>query len=216
MARKQDASEFIGLKYNQFTILKDMGIKTGSRFVLAICDCGVEKQVRLADIKIGSSKNCGCVRSKKVSERNLSHGLSRHQLYRTWKGIIERCNYPKHIAYHLYGGRGISVCDLWLNDFLSFYSWALTNGWKPGLQVDRFPDKNGNYSPDNCRITTSRENNRNKSTNHLITFNGKTKCLVEWAEEIGIDQDTLKDRVNKLNWPVEKALSTPLNAHLCS
>lgn len=193
-----------------------MGIKKGGRFVLAICDCGTEKQVRLADIKYGSSTNCGCIRSKKMSDINTSHGLSSHPLYRIWRGIMERCTYPKHVAYHLYGARGISVCDLWVSNFMSFYNWALDNGWKQGLQVDRFPDKNGNYSPDNCRIATSTQNNRNKSSNRLITFKGKTQCTAEWAEELGIDQNTIKDRLNKLRWSTAKALTTPLNAHLCS
>src|SRR6187402_423387 len=107
MALKQPASEFLNKIFWKLFILEDLGVKTGGRFVLAKCECGSEKSYRLADVKRGSSTNCGCVRSKKMSLVNLKHGLSTHQLYRVWKGMIERCSYEKHEAYQHYGGKGI-------------------------------------------------------------------------------------------------------------
>lgn len=213
--RKQPASEFLGTKYSHFTIVKDMGIKKGGRFVLALCDCGIEKQVRLADIKCGSSTNCGCIRRKKMSEINTSHGLSTDPLYSVWQGIKDRCYRKTNEKYDRYGGRGIVVCEEWKNDFKAFYDWAMEKGWRQGLEIDR-ENNDGIYSPVNCRVTTVIVNRRNTSSNRMLEYNGEKKCLSEWAEIIGISQDTLKDRVGKLKWSVEKALSTPLNSHLCS
>lgn len=210
MPRKEDISHFINEKSGLFTILNDAGIKKNSRYVLCQCDCGTIKEVRLSDLKNGSSTNCGCVRKKYLKDKNTSHNLSKHPLNRVWRGILERCYDSKHQAYHAYGERGITVCDEWRNDFINFYNWAILNGWQKGLQVDRYPDKDGNYAPENCRITSSLQNNRNKRSNRILEFNGESKCMSEWAEILGISQDAIKDRLNKLGWSVEKALSTPI------
>lgn len=215
MPKKEDISGILNSKIGSFTILEDVGVKKNSRFVLCRCDCGVTKEVRLSDIKNGSSNNCGCKRKRMMSVKNITHGLSGHPLYRIWRGIIERCFYEKHKAFNRYGGRGITVCEEWRNDFVAFYNWAIANGWQPGLEVDR-RNNDGDYEPGNCRCVTQLINSRNKSSNRFLTHNGVTMCMSEWAEKVGIDQNTIKDRLNKLKWSVEKAITTPLNSHLCS
>lgn len=214
MPKKEDISKYLNVRVGKFTILKDAGTKSNGRYVLCVCDCGITKEVRLSDIKNGASTNCGCKRKATMSAKNTTHGLSNHPLNRIWRGLIERCYYEKHRAFDRYGGRGIAVCEEWRYDFMAFYSWAMANGWQPGLEIDR-KDNDGNYEPANCRCVTQLVNSRNKSSNRRLTYNGMTMCMSEWAEKTGIDQSTIKDRLNKLKWSVEKTLTTPLNAHLC-
>lgn len=213
MPAKESSIDFINKIYGKVTVIDDLGINKKSRYVLGLCECGNKKQFRLSDLKNGSSTNCGCVRKSGLKDRNTTHGLTDHQLYNTWRGMIERCTYIKHVHYKHYGGRGISVCPKW-HDFLNFYNWAIENGWEEGLEIDRTLN-DGNYTPQNCRFVSPTINKRNRSSNRILTFNGESLCMSEWGERTGLDQSTIKDRLNKLGWSVEKALTTPLNAHLC-
>jgi hypothetical protein len=122
--------------------------------------------------------------------------------------MIERCIRPATNSFSRYGGRGISICDEWRNDFVSFYSWAISHGWSDGLQIDRI-NNDGNYEPSNCRFVTNKENCRNTSRNHLITHNGKTMCLTDWAEEKGMLYTTLLERIRS-GWDTERAIETPV------
>lgn len=137
------------------------------------------------------------------------HGHSYEKIHRVWYGIIERCYSELHKSYHEYGGRGITVCDEWKNDFQAFYDWAMSNGYKEGLQIDRI-DNNGNYDPKNCRFVTASENCRNRRTARIIEFNGEKKSLVEWSEITGLNPDTITERI-KNGWSVEEALTTIKN-----
>lgn len=206
MAAKQPSVAFLNKRYGLLTITEDVGIINSYRRVIAKCDCGNAKQYRLADIQHGRSTNCGCIRKAHLHIRNTKHGESRTKLYRRWKGIIERCTYKGHFAYDRYGGRGISVCKEWLDDFLAFKEWALNNGYQGAGEVDRI-NNNGNYEPVNCRIVTRKQNCRNKGSNHYVTMNGETKCISEWAEQYDITADLLYHRINNMGWPIEKALS---------
>lgn len=129
------------------------------------------------------------------------HNGKHTKLYRVWCGIKERCNNPNNKKYYRYGGRGITVCEQWQDDFDSFRSWALSNGYEEGLTIDRV-NNDDNYSPDNCRWVTRREQNRNYSRNHMITYNGKTQCISDWEAETGINRATILFRL-KSNKPLE-------------
>lgn len=129
------------------------------------------------------------------------HNGKHTKLYRVWCGIKERCNNPNNKKYYRYGGRGIAVCEQWQDDFDSFRSWALSNGYEEGLTIDRV-NNDDNYSPDNCRWVTRREQNRNYSRNHMITYNGKTQCISDWEAETGINRATILFRL-KSNKPLE-------------
>lgn len=206
MAAKQPVSAFLNRRYGLLTIVEDLGTVEKYRRVFAKCECGNSKSFRLADIQHGGSTNCGCIRKAYLLGKNTKHGESRTKLYRRWKGIIERCAYKNHFAYNRYGGRGISVCKEWKDDFLSFKDWALSAGYQGAGEVDRI-NNDGNYEPSNCRIVTRKQNCRNKSNNHNYTMNGETKCLSEWAEQYRIAPHLLYHRINIMGWPLEKALS---------
>ena len=104
------------------------------------------------------------------------------------------------------------MCDEWRNDFMSFYNWAVSNGYSNELTIDRI-DYTGNYEPSNCRWVSYKKQANNKSSNVLITFNGITHTLSEWCYIVGIKQSTLNHRINKAHWPVEKALTTPVKTY---
>lgn len=119
------------------------------------------------------------------------HGAcaSDKRLYNTWKTMIHRCENPKRESYERYGGRGITVCNEW-HDPNRFLDWAVDNGYKPGLQIDRI-DNNGPYSPDNCRWATPKENSRNRRNTKELTVGGDTKCVSAWAELLSISPYTI-------------------------
>ena len=117
----------------------------------------------------------------------------------------QRCFNPKDRNYHNYGGRGITVCDEWL-DYLTFKKWCDENGYEQGLSIDRI-NNDGNYEPGNCRWVTQKVQNNNKRTIHWITYNGETKSLSEWAASLGLKPNSLIQRLHK--YSVEEALSVP-------
>lgn len=139
--------------------------------------------------------------------------MSRTRLYRIWASMKTRCYNKNHIGYHRYGGRGITVCDQWVNDFAAFSLWAQAHGYSDDLSIDRI-DNDGDYSPDNCRWVPlyGAEQQLGKDGARLIEYNGETKQLIEWAECFGIKYTTVRERLRR-GWTVEEALSTPPSTH---
>jgi hypothetical protein len=132
--------------------------------------------------------------------------MSNSREYKIWADMHKRCENPNQKTFNYYGGRGIKVCERW-NDFRNFY---LDMGKCPeSFTLDRL-DCDGDYEPSNCRWASMKEQSRNRRSNHMITFNGKTQCLTAWAEETGITRGALKQRI-KRNWSIEKALTTKQN-----
>ena len=119
----------------------------------------------------------------------------------------ERCNNPSCRDYRHWGGRGITICDAWNNDFLAFKEWALANGYKDGLTIDRI-DNDGNYEPSNCRWTTKKVQSNNRRGLHYLTYKGESKTITEWSNITGIKVTTLYMRLKKYGWSIEKALTT--------
>ena len=135
----------------------------------------------------------------------MRNGLSDLPLYRVWCHMKERCDNPNNKRFKHYGARGIKVCDEWQHSYKAFEEWALSNGYKPGLSIDRINNDKG-YSPWNCRWSTYTEQNRNRGKyNRLITYNGKTQCISAWAEEVGLTDSALRRRIQK-GVPIARAL----------
>lgn len=135
------------------------------------------------------------------------HGMSNHPLYGIRKGIIRRTSNPKYEHYNQYGGRGIKVCDEWKNSPSKFFEWALRNGYKKGLSIDRI-NVNGDYCPENCRWVTQKEQTRNTRRNHMLTLGNETKCIQDWAQKLGFyHAGVIRNRL-KRGWKLEDALTT--------
>ena len=182
-------------------LIEDLGMMFASenskrkfRFGLYKCGfCGNEFRTRTSTVKSGETKSCGCYLKRRASETNTKHGLRNTRLYRIWSDIKSRTLNSKYKDYLNYGGRGITMCEEWKNDFLSFYDWAMSNGYSDELSIDRI-DNDGNYCPENCRWTTQtiqarnqRIYKNNKSGYRGVSFN---KSLNKYIAQI---------RVNKIN-----------------
>lgn len=143
--------------------------------------------------------------SKPYGNKNhYIHGKRKTRLYRIWANIKTRCTNENDPHYERYGGRGITVCDEWKNDFKAFYDWSMSNGYADDLTIDRI-NNNGNYEPSNCRWVTIKEQNQNKRNVVLITYDGETHNVTEWAQILRLGHDTIRQRYRK-GWTPEQCL----------
>lgn len=134
-------------------------------------------------------------------------GISYEKLYGTWKQMRQRCSCPYNAHYKDYGGRGIRVCEQWDKSYRAFREWAHKNGYDTGLTIERINNNKG-YSPDNCKWVTIQEQQFNKRDNRLITINGVTKTLTEWARDCGVNRKTIDKRL-RIGWEGESLISPP-------
>jgi hypothetical protein len=197
-----------GKRFGKLTVIEYAGNKKHNSYWKCKCDCGNETDVMLNNLTRGMTKSCGCLRKQTTKERRFIHGMSDTSIHNTWMQMIERCENPNNHAYKNYGGRGIYVCIEW-HEFENFYNWAISNGYKEGLTIDRI-DVDGNYKPNNCRWVDYQTQQRNRRNNRLITYKGKTHCLAEWEDITGIKAGVIAARLDKLNWSVGKALTQPV------
>lgn len=159
-----------------------------------ICDCGVIKSVFGSNLKRGLTKSCGCIHREELVKRNTTHNLSNESLYGTWHQMIERCYNTKNVNFHNYGGRGIVVCERWLNSVENFIN---DMGIRPeGYSLDRI-EVNGNYEPNNCKWSSVKEQLNNKRDNRLINFNGETLNVTQWSEKLNINPKTIDSRLRR-------------------
>lgn len=173
------------------------------------CNCGNVFIVVRSSLKNGQTKSCGCFQKEWIGNNRRTHGLSTTPEYSIWRDIKSRCLSSKNVAFPDYGGRGITVCDRWLDPKNGLQNFILDMGKRPAtsLSIDRHPNKDGNYEPGNCRWATTTEQSRNKRNNVNLTHDGKTQCLSDWAKELGVKRNTLDYRLRK-GWSVQEVLST--------
>lgn len=196
--------DLTGKKYGLLTVVSRKTSTSGYVEWNCICECGKKTVVRGNNLKNGSVKSCGCLKHRKHN----THHLSNTRLYRIWSHIKRRCNDTKSEAYKYYGKRGITICNEWL-DFTTFYKWAIDNGYKDGLTIDRI-DNNKGYSPDNCRWITRKKQANNRRSCLYFDYQGKTQNLMEWCNELDLDYKLVNSRIKKLGWDFEKAINTPV------
>ena len=178
-----------GRRFGRLTVGK---YNRQSKKWLCECDCGNFKGISAGHLNDGHARSCGCLNSEILKNRNYKHGLYGTRAYKIYAGILQRCLNKNDPAFLDYGGRGISICNEWLNDFMSFYNWAMSHGYSDSLSIDR-KNVNGNYEPDNCRWATQKMQCNNLRRN--IMFNGHT--LKEECERFGYGYHMIYARIRR-------------------
>lgn len=192
-------------KFGRLTALCRLHNTKGKTKWLCVCDCGNFKEVRVSHLISKHTNSCGCLHKENISNLFSKHHKTKTRIYTTWLSMKSRCYNKSNKDYMYYGGRGIKLCDEWCDDFQSFYDWAINNGYKDNLTIDRI-DVNGNYEPNNCRWITTKQQARNRRDNKLYTINDVTRCLSEWCEIYKLKYQKVYDRLYKLGWSIERAL----------
>ena len=201
MGKKIDLTD---RRFGRLVVREEAGrCKDGAVLWSCLCDCGKETDVRSKHLRNGNTKSCGCF----LIETNTIHGFTNTKTFRVLSGMKTRCYNKNNRSYKYYGNQGIEICSEWLNDAGAFCQWALANGYREGLQIDRI-NNNGNYDPENCRFVTCVINNRNRKTSKMLEHDGIKLCLAEWAEKANLRYTTLWNRLNA-GWSIEKALTKP-------
>ena len=194
-----------GNRYGRLTVLeRASNANNGQAQWLCKCDCGNECVVTGSNLRRGRQVSCGCYFVDMVSKNDVPSEYKATRLYTIWQRMLYRCTNKNSNRYYRYGGRGIKVCSEWSEDFMSFYQWAMSHGYKDSLTLDRI-DFNGDYTPSNCRWATAKEQMRNREDNHLITYNGETKCVTEWSEQYGLNAQTIFTRIY-MGWTNSKEI----------
>ena len=171
-----------------------------------VCECGASSVVNSCSLISKNTSSCGCLRKEALSAAISTHRLTNHPLHKVWLGIKDRCYAKSRKHYKDYGGRGISVCSEW-HDLHAFFEWGMASGYKKGLTIDRI-DTDGNYSPENCRWATAKEQCNNRRNNIQVTYHG---VLQPFALLFGADKarrSKVWTRISR-GWDVDKAVDTP-------
>lgn len=206
--KKERLIDLTGQRFGRLKVINRYKSLNGYTRWLCQCDCGEKTIVHSDSLKSGNTKSCGCI-SKENKLSYGTHKMSKTPIFHVWNTMKQRCNNPNSTSFYRYGGRGISVCREWEEDFTAFYNWSMANGYKNGLTIDRI-DNDGDYEPSNCRWATLIEQANNKGNNVFYELNGEVKTLSQWCMEYNMTYSTVYQRIRKLNYSIEKALTTPI------
>lgn len=202
--------ELVGQKFGRLLVERKSEKKIHKERVwFCKCDCGNNYETTSYRLTSGAIKSCGCLRDeyqKSSKTLNKTHGETGTLTYRSWEAIKRRCLNENNKDFIRYGGRGITVCDEWINSYEQFH---LDMGDRPSEKhsIDRV-DNNLGYSKENCRWATQKEQTKNRCSNRVFTINGETKNLTDWCATYGVNFDLVRSRIDR-GMDIEPALSTP-------
>lgn len=204
-----------GNRYGRLFVIEYLGRKDCGTYKSSVwkckCDCGQTCEVSSNNLRMGKQVSCGCLNQENRRRANRTHGLSNnHRLFHIWMGIKARCFRKTDPAYRYYGARGIDMCEEWRISFQTFYDWSLSNGYRDDLTIDRYPNRDGNYDPSNCRWATWQEQAINKDSTTLVSAFGESKTTRQWVRDVRarVSDNTLRRRIRK-GWDAELAITTP-------
>lgn len=158
-------------------------------------ECGKVRCLNERDATKNSGLCKSCSHKGNRNGRN-THGMYGTRIYRIWANMKARCNNKNDYHYKNYGARGIKICDEWLQDFRNFYNWAINNGYRDDLTIDRI-NVNGNYEPSNCKWSTMLEQSKNRRASHLVTYNGETKNLKDWIRILKLNNSIVYKKLKE-------------------
>lgn len=178
-----------GHDFGKLTVISRAANKNNCTQWYCLCECGKYTTVFSTSLVGGFTRSCGCFHADNAHEHAKTHGASYTKEYSSWKSMKVRCLNPKYPKYHMYGGRGITIHQAWIDSFPEFLRYM---GYRPrGTSLDRI-DVNGNYEPGNVRWATYKQQARNQQKSSYLTLNGETKHIREWADEIGVTPTSIK------------------------
>lgn len=204
-------TSIIGTKFGRWLAVEYAGKVRGNILVRCRCECGIERDVRLKRLEQGASKSCGCLRNDNLTihGRTRKTNFKQSREYWIWNSMKNRCTNPKYKHYQDYGGRGITVCERWM-EFANFFA---DMGEKPeGLSLER-RDNAAGYSPENCYWADRQTQNSNKRNNRFIDVGGVSNTITEWSRISGIGHATIIQRI-KAGWPEDLAVTTPVRCKI--
>jgi len=186
MARQHQ--DLTGMKFGRLTAISRVVDSVPTTW-LFLCECGTEKEINSSAVKSGSTQSCGCLNKERRIEISTTHGCSGHPLYKIWEGMVGRCTRPQSTEWNSYGGRGIKVCDQWLNSPSQFFK---DMGDRPkGFTIERI-NNNGNYEPSNCKWASPLEQGANKRNNNTTELDGKLIHIAEASRLTGIPETSIR------------------------
>ena len=202
------ALDLTGKTFGRLTVLGRAGKLGNDNAWKCSCSCspGKEVVVRASNLNRGDTVSCGCLKRERTITRNTTHGLAFSPGYNSWRGMKSRCENPRNARYADYGDRGITVCDRWKNSFENFIA-DMGPPPSPAHSIERGDNSRG-YEPGNCRWATDVEQTNNQRSNVLIEYDGKTQTIAQWARELEINYQTLRQRIQRYGWSVERAFSS--------
>lgn len=203
-------TDLVGQKFSLLTVSSLAYSRNGRLYWNCTCECGENTIVCTRNLRTFRIKSCGCLEH---IAKYKKHNLSRTRIYTILKGMKGRCYNPNNKDYKNYGGRGIRICDSWLdkeNGVKNFYNWAINNGYSENLSIDRI-DVNGNYCPENCRWLSIKGQSNNRRGNFYIEYKDKRLTAKQWSEITGINSATLIQRI-KLGWNIEDVFNIPTDS----
>lgn len=198
--------DLTGCMFGKLTVIgRDYSKKNGV-YWLCQCNCGNPelKSVITHSLNSGLTLSCGCYNREQIKNRSQTHGMSKHPLFHIWSKTKELCDDINNDYYK----NGIKFYPAWKDNFLNFYNWAIDNGYEKNLCFVR-KDKLKNFYPDNCEWITKKELSKRRKNIRMITYNGETKTITEWAEQLSVNVDTLRYRLDKTNMSIDEAFTKP-------
>lgn len=201
--------DLTGQKFGRLTVIERAPNKGKKTMWRCKCDCGNETVVAGGNLTNGHIVSCGCYNDERRIEAHTKHGMSNKKMYATWLSRRRRCYDTRCPAYKNYGGRGITMCDRWRDDFGAFYEDVskMPHYGEVGYTLERI-DNNGNYCPENCCWATAKQQSNNRRSNVMIAYLGRTQTLGQWVEELGLNYKRTRKRIRDLNWSAERAFTT--------
>ena len=206
--------DITGRKYGRLLVKKlDYIHPINGSYWICECECGTIKSVSGNSLRTGKVLSCGCLRDEEQREAVITHGMSKQKIYKIWAAMIQRCHDPNCAGYYLYGGnpkRSVQVCDRWRQSFENFYE-DMGSTYEEGLTIDRYPDREGDYCPENCRWISNKNQQNNKSDNSLVKIGGLCYTYSEACSKFainGIDSARLGARLSN-GWTLQEALEIP-------
>ena len=198
--------ELADQRFGRLLVLRRDHSRRGRGYWICRCDCGEERSVLGTRLRSSKTQSCGCLNRELLLKIRTKHGGKGSAEYRCWMGMRSRCCNPRNASFYRYGGRGLQ------RQFESFEEFLAEVGPRPSARhsIDRI-DNNGHYTPGNIRWALAKPQARNRASNRLITHDGRSQCLAEWAEEAGLPYRVLQYRISE-GWSVERALMTPVAA----